>query len=156
MPQALIDVSLIKDRQTATAIDSLAGFLAAAAVYNTNTATAGTTLTAANITGSADSVYLAMTGTLGGAANVQLPTVAALVAVLQANSAASPINQSYVLRIINAGAGAFAWTPTTNTGWTINAGLAATIPQNTWRDYIVTVTALTTATLQYVSTGTYT
>ena len=51
-------------------------------VVNSNTAVASTTLTAANIAGSFDTVFLNMTGTLTGAANATLPTVAALAAAL--------------------------------------------------------------------------
>lgn len=116
--------------------------------FNTNTATANTTLTAANITGAASEVYLALTGTLGGAANAQLPTVAAMLAAMQP----ATIGASFGLRIINRSSGAFAWTVTTNTGWTLNGTMS--IAQNTWRDFVVTVTGSGTATLQAVGTGT--
>ena len=119
------------------------------AAFNTNTATAGTTLTAANITGGASSVDLALTGALAGAANAQLPTVATLVTALHSPT----IGTSYRLRIVNESTGAFAWTVTTNTGWTLTGTM--TIAQNTWREFVVTLNSLTTATLQSVATGTY-
>lgn len=118
------------------------------AAYNTNTAVASTVLTAANITGGYNEVTLNMTGTLTGAANEQLPTVAALVAAIP-NAVAG---QSYKLRIINSSSGNFAWTVTTNTGWTLSGNMA--IAQNTWRDFYVTLTSLTAATLQQIGTGT--
>lgn len=120
------------------------------AVFNTNTSTTSATLTAGNVSGGVASVDLQMTGTLGAGANAQLPTVSALVAVLHAPT----VGTSYRLRITNASAGAFAWTVTTNTGWgTLNGTM--TINQNTWREFVVTLTTLTTATLQSVATGTY-
>lgn len=125
-----------------------------AAAYNVNTATASTALTAANVTGGTASVDLAMTGTLTGAANAQLPTVASVIAALSgANTPA--VGTSYRLRIVNASAGAFAWTVTTNTGWTLAGTMS--IAQNTWREFVVTLTSATaaTATLQSVATGTY-
>jgi len=92
---------------------------------------------------------LNMTGTLAGAANAQLPLVSALVAVLHSPS----VGSSYILRIINSSAGAFAWTVTTNTGWTLNGTM--TINQNTWREFLVTLTSTSAATLQSIGTGTY-
>lgn len=119
------------------------------AAFNTNTATAGTTLTAANITGGASSVDLAMTGTLGGAVNAQLPTVAAMVAALHSPT----VGTSFRLRIVNESSANFAWTVTTNTGWTLTGTMS--IAQNTWREFVVTLNSLTTATLQSVATGTF-
>jgi hypothetical protein len=118
--------------------------------YNTNTATSATTLTAANITGGANEVTLNMTGTLGGAANATLPTVANLVAAITPGPIAG---QTYKLRVINSGAGAFAWTIVTNTGWGTLLGTMS-IAQNTWRDFYITITSALTATLQQVGTGT--
>jgi hypothetical protein len=119
------------------------------AAFNTNTATSGTTLTAANITGGQSTVDLAMTGTLGAGANAQLPTVAAMVLALHCPT----VGTSYRLRIINESSANFAWTVTTNTGWTLTGTM--TIAQNTWREFVVTLTSLTAATLQSVATGTF-
>lgn len=117
-------------------------------VYNTNSATSGTTLTGANISGAFNEVTLDLTGTLGGGANAQLPTVANLVAAIP-NAVAG---QSYKLRIINSSSGAFTWTVTTNTGWTLNGTM--TIAQNTWRDFYLTLTTTSAAVLRAVGTGT--
>lgn len=119
------------------------------AAFNTNTATAGTTLTAANVTGGEASVDLALTGTLGGAANAQLPTVANLLQSMYGPA----VGACYRLRIVNESSGAFAWTVTTNTGWTLTGTMS--IAQNTWREFIVTITSATTATLQNVAVGTF-
>jgi hypothetical protein len=120
------------------------------AAFNTNVSTASTTLTAANVTGGVSSVDLALTGTLGGVANATMPTVAAMVAALHAPT----VGTSYRLRIINESGGAFAWTVLTNTGWTLTGTM--TINQNTWREFTVKLTTLTTAVLQNVATGTFT
>jgi len=114
--------------------------------YNINSATAAATLSGANITGGTD-VTLAMAGALSGAANLTLPTVANLVAALPNPQ----LGQSYKLRIINKAA-TQTWTVTTNTGWTLTGTM--TIATGTWREFIVSLTSLTTATLQEVGTGT--
>lgn len=118
------------------------------AAFNTNTATSGATLSAANVTGGTATVDLAMTGTLGAGANAQMPTVANLVAAIPCFT----VGQSYRLRIINRSSANFAWTVTTNTGWTLTGTM--TIAQNTWRDFVVTVTSASAATLQAVGIGT--
>lgn len=115
--------------------------------YGANAATAATVLTAASISG-APEVTLNMTGTLAGAANATLPTVAQLTASITQIS--YPYN--YNLRIINSGGGAFAWTVATSTGWTLNGTMS--IAQNTWRDFYVQITSASAATLQQVGTGT--
>lgn len=117
--------------------------------FNTNAATAGTTLLAADVTGGTVNVDLALTGTLGAGANAQMPTVAAIVAALP-----NPVvGLSYRLRIINESSANFAWTVTTNTGWTLTGTMS--IAQNTWREFVVTLTSLTAATLQNVAVGTF-
>jgi hypothetical protein len=123
-----------------------------AAAFNTNSTAVAATLTAANIAGGGSSVDLALTGTLTGAAAITLPTVAALVPSLFSPS----VGTTYRLRIINESSGAFAWTVTTNTGWTLTGTMS--IAQNTWREFVVTITgvgASPTATLQSVAVGTY-
>ena len=114
--------------------------------YNVNTATTTATLTAANITGGSAEVILNMTGTLGAGVALTLPTVADLVRAI----ADAAVNQTYRLRIWNGGAGAFAWTVTTNTGWTLTGTM--TVAQNTYREFLVTLTSKTTATLQSLGT----
>lgn len=119
------------------------------AAYNTNSATSSTTLTVANISGGVSTVDLNMTGALGAAATATLPTVAALVAALHTPT----VGTSYRLRVVNSSSGAFSWTVATATGWTLNGTM--TVAQNTWREFVVTLTSLTAATLQSVATGTF-
>src|ERR1044072_5088262 len=118
------------------------------AAFNSNTATSGATLTAANVTGGEATVDLALTGTLGAGANAQLPTVANLLQSMYAPA----VGSTYRLRILNRSSANFAWTVTTNTGWTLAGTMS--IAQNTWRDFVVTVMSLTAATLQAVGVGT--
>jgi hypothetical protein len=118
------------------------------AAFNSNTATSGATLTAANVTGGEATVDLALTGTLGAGANAQLPTVANLLQSMYAPA----VGSTYRLRILNRSSANFAWTVTTNTGWTLTGTMS--IAQNTWRDFVVTVMSLTAATLQAVGVGT--
>lgn len=119
--------------------------------YQTNAATSATTLLNTNIAqpGTVE-VDLNLTGTLTGAANATLPTVATMLQQLPQ----AQVGSTFKLRIINSSAGAFAWTVLTNTGWTLAGTM--TIAQNTWREFIVTVTSVAsaTATLQAVGTGT--
>lgn len=113
--------------------------------YNTNTATASMTLTAANCSGASAEVVLALTGSASAGVAATLPTVAALLASLPAPA----LGTSYKLRVVNSTGQTV--TMTTNTGWTIT-GTAAISTAN-WRDYIVTITgvgASPTATLQNV------
>ncbi|RQN37362.1 hypothetical protein [Paraburkholderia tropica] len=119
--------------------------------YNAATNTAAFTLTAQQIAGAAQN-FLNLTGTLTAAANAQLPTVASLIAALPQVVQSAPTGISFQLRVINSSSGAFAWTLTTNTGWTL--GGTQSIAQNTWRDFIITITSATTATIQSVGTGT--
>lgn len=114
--------------------------------YTANAATSAATASVASISGAPDCV-LNMTGTLAAGAALTLPTVANLVSGMT-----TPIiGQSWRLRVINSSSGNFAWTVTTASGWTLNGTM--TVAQNTFRDFIVTLTSLTTATLQQVGTG---
>jgi hypothetical protein len=79
-----------------------------------------------------------------------LPTVANLVLASKFFNAAAGV--AWRLRIINKSSAAFTWTITTNTGWTLSGIM--TIAQNTWRDFDVTLTSTSAATLQEVGVGT--
>jgi hypothetical protein len=103
-------------------------------------------LTAANVSGGSVKTVLNLTDALAAAANAELPTVAALVAALKAVGVTPVAGTSYELDVMNSSGGAFAWTVTTNTGWTLAGTM--TIPQNTLRKFIVTFTSATAATLQ--------
>lgn len=128
-----------------------------AAVNNdvTYTAIANTTsftLTAAQVTGSGKGgfVVLNMTGALAAGATATTPTAALWIAAMPS---AVP-GAVYTIRVINNSSGAFAWTVAGGTGVTVTG--TATIAQNTFRDYAVTVNAAGagTVTLQNVGSGT--
>jgi hypothetical protein len=120
----------------------------AAVAYNTNPATAGVILPASALVGGSSGVTLNMTGALVASALLVLPTVAALIAALTVPGYDPTIGQSYTLRIINSSSVNFPWTVTTNTGWTLLGTMS--IPQATTREFYLTITSLTTATLQSV------
>lgn len=121
------------------------------AAYHADSNAAAHVLTAANLTGSSAEVVLALTGALAAGANATTDTAANIVAALPS----AAVGVSYKLRIINESSGAFSWTVVGGTGVTVTG--TATIAQNTWREFIVKVTAMATpaVTLQNVGTGTY-
>lgn len=122
------------------------------AAYNASANTTGFTATAAQVSGGVASVDLGLTGTLAAGQTLTLPTVSSLVAALHT----PVVGTSYRLRITNQQAAAFSWTVATNTGWTLAGTM--TIAQQTWREFVLTVTAVggsPAATLQSVATGTY-
>jgi len=88
-------------------------------------------------------VTIDMAGTLTAGATLTLPTVAALVAAINAVTKFN-VNMRIKLRVVNSGAGAFAWTVTTNTGWTPNG--THTVAQGAVRDYYISFQSETAAT----------
>lgn len=128
----------------------LHGFAQTSFAYHVDTATSATTVTAANLTGGAVGVTLAMTGTLTAGATLTTDTAANIIAAI-------PTPQNYVgftysLTLINESSGDFAWTVAAGTGVTITG--TDTVAQNTWREFLVTVTSTTTVSLQSIGTGT--
>lgn len=119
---------------------------------NVNSAanTTAFTLVGPQISGAAQN-FLFLAGTLGAGAALTLPTVANMLLSLPPNVQAAPIGTSWQCRIINNGAGAFAWTVTTATGWTLPAHVA--IAQNTFVDYVIQITGAATATMTSVGSG---
>ena len=117
--------------------------------YHTDSGTTSHVLTAANLTGAAVGVVLAMTGTLAAGATGTTDTAANIIAAVPNRYP----GQTYRLRIINESSGAFSWTIAGGTGVTVTG--TATVAQNAWREFLVTLGAtLTTVTLQSVGTGT--
>jgi hypothetical protein len=123
----------------------IGGPQAPAAAYSEDSSTANFTATAAQITGSAGTVYLALTGALTAGKSITLPAVSTVIPRLE--------SASFTLRIINESSGAFAWTVVAGTGWTLTG--TATIAQNTWRDFVVTMNSATAMTAQNAGTGTF-
>ncbi|WP_155626029.1 hypothetical protein [Burkholderia vietnamiensis] len=121
------------------------------AVYNAATNTTAFTAVGSQISGAAQ-VFFNLTGTLAAGQALTLPTVANLIASLPSVVQANPVGMTWQLRVINSSGGAFSWTVTTNTGWTLSG--TQSVAQNTFRDFVVTITSATTATIQSVGTGT--
>lgn len=119
------------------------------AIYNADAATASKTLSGQEISGAAQ-CFLAFTGTAGAGVAATLPTVANLIAALPSAVQASPVGITWQLRIINV-ATTQTITMTTNTGWTLNGTM--TVATTTWRDFVVTITSATTASIQNVGGG---
>lgn len=120
--------------------------------YNAASNTTGFTATQQQIMSAQDTV-LNLTGTLGAGAALTLPTATVLQSTLTPSQAV--VGSSTILRVINSSSANFAWTVTTATGWTLNGTM--TVAQNTWRDFILTITAVgatPTMTLQAIGTGT--
>lgn len=120
------------------------------AIYNVDATTASKTLTGTEISGAAQ-CFLNFSGTFGAAVALTLPTVAALIASLPSVVQSAPVGITWQLRVLNSGAGAFAGTITTNTGWTLSGTMA--VANLTFRDYVITITSATTATIQSVGQG---
>jgi hypothetical protein len=114
--------------------------------YTAQTDTTAAAVAAANLV--ARNAVLNMTGTLTGGAALTLPTVAALAALIPEWA----VGMSIRLRVINSGGGAFSWTLTTATTWTMSGTM--TVAQNTWRDFLITFQSGVAGTVQSVGTGT--
>lgn len=136
-------------------LDEIAGFAQQdpqpgalpANVFNTNAAAASTNLTAANITGATNLVVLNLSGDLAAAGMAALPSAAVLLAVLPE----AVVGETYLLRVLNNSAGDFAWTIEAGAEFTLGGTGNYGIAQNTFRDFIVTITgigAAAAATLQ--------
>lgn len=121
------------------------------AAYNTDSTATAHTVVAAKLTGGAKDVVLAMTGALAAGANATTDTAANIIAAIP--QAQRYVGFTYKLRVINESSGAFAWTVVGGTGVTVTG--TATVAQNTWREFVVTIATATTVTLQNVGTGTY-
>ena len=116
--------------------------------YSAAANTTGFTATGAQIA-EASTTVLDLTGTLGAGAALTLPTVAAMLASFTPNQAV--VGSTIILRVVNHSSAAFAWTVTTNTGWTLAGTM--TVAQSTFRDFQLMVTAVgatPTATLQNI------
>lgn len=101
-------------------------------------------MTGAQVAGAREVVF-ENTGTTPG--NLQMPTAANLVAAIPGAVA----GMQYKLKIRNSSSGANTATITTATGITLTGTM--TIPQNTTREFIVTLTSLTAVAVRSIGTG---
>lgn len=119
------------------------------AVVNGNASTANYTMVAANLTGAQSFVTIAQTGNASGNLTATLAN-----ATSTFSGATNPVvGASWTLRLINESASAGNWTVANATGWSLFGTMS--VNQNTWRDFVLTLTSATTANLQSVGTGTY-
>ena len=71
-------------------------------------------------------------------------------------AAVSGLPDGFWFGVINASSANFAWTLTTNTGWTLEAGGTYAVAQNTFSDFLVTVDVdKGVGIINYVGSGTY-
>lgn len=124
--------------------DLVGGILGAQ--YNTDTSTIDFTVAGAKVAGAGINV-LNLTGGLGAGKAITLPTAANFVAAIPN----AYVGQKFYLRIANTSSGNFAWTVTTNTGLTLTGTM--TIAQNTFREFVVTLTSLTAVAIQSLGTS---
>jgi hypothetical protein len=115
--------------------------IAQVAQYFTSAGATPVTLTGPQMAG-AQEVVVDMTTNLGGAGTLNTATAAQIIAAIPN----AVVGMTYSLRIINHSAGAFAWTLTAGANVTVNG--TATINQNTFRDFVVTIATATTVTIQ--------
>lgn len=113
-----------------------------------NTASAAATLAASSLTQADVLNVVNMTGSIGSGAALTLPTVASYLAALPFAN----LNAGTVLRIMDSGAGAGAWTLTANGSFTV-AG-TATVAQTTWRDFNIVVVNGTSVVATDIGGGT--
>jgi hypothetical protein len=113
------------------------------AQFSTAALAAGT-LAAGAITGAAFTV-LQNTGATPGAQTVRTA------AQMLADFPAARVGFSYILRIVNTGAGTL--TLTADGGATVTITGTATVATNVFRDYLVTFNTATTATIQSIGSG---
>ena len=64
------------------------------------------------------------------------------------------VGASYVLRIVNTGAGSLTLTTDSGSGFTMT-GTSFVVAQNAWKDFVVTINSGTTGTVQGVGYGTF-
>lgn len=112
--------------------------------YTTSSVTTGS-IAAGVITGAALCVWL-QTGNTPGAQLVRTGTQ------LFADIPGAFVGLTSRFRIINSGSGAL--TLTTDAGATVTLTGTMTVAQNTWREFILTLSSATTAAVQAIGTGT--
>ena len=113
-----------------------------------STHTTSFTATVGQIYSGAVEAVLELKGTLAAAANITTPNAATL---FQSISNCI-VGQTFKFRVVNSSTGAYTWTVVAGTGGTVVG--TATVPQNTWREYLVTFTSPSTATYQSLGSGT--
>lgn len=104
------------------------------------------TLAAGNASGAA---FTCLTSTNATPGSQAMRTVAQVLA----DTPALQVGMSYMLRITNTGAGTLTLATDASTQFTMTGTM--TVPQNTFRDFVVTINTATTGTVQAVAVGTF-
>ena len=106
-------------------------------------------LTGANVTGGSLITFMDVQTTISAGCALTLPSVTTVVNAMKAAKISPVAGQTYELDVYNDQAGAFNFTITADTGatWSL-LGTAQTIAKGTVRKYLVTLTSLTTGSMQ--------
>lgn len=115
------------------------------AKFSTINVTTGT-LAVGNASGAA---FTCLTSTNGTPGNQAMRTVAQVLV----DTPGLAVGMSYMLRVTNTGAGTFTLATDGSAQFTMTGTM--TIPQNTFRDFVVTINTATTGTVQSVAVGTF-
>ena len=131
-------------QKAVSTVFAAAGLSQAPTKFTSINVTTGT-LVAGNASG-AQQVFLTSTNATPGTQAMRTP------AQILAEGNNVVIGTPWYLRITNTGAGTLTLTTDSGAGFTMTGTM--TVPVNTFRDFVVTVTAATTGTVQTVGTGT--
>ena len=106
-------------------------------------------LTGANVTGGSLITFMDVQTTISAGCTLTLPSVTTVVNAMKAAKISPVAGQTYELDIYNDQSGSFNFTLTADTGatWSL-LGTAQTIAKGTVRKYLVTLTTLTTGSMQ--------
>lgn len=116
--------------------------------YTTNAATTNYQLLGTDIAGAEAKVILSMSALGAAGATLTMPTVASVVAAIQAAGLSATPGMTWELEIQNAqNTNTDSWTLTTATGWTL-AGTSEAIAKMTAARFLITLTSATAATSQ--------
>lgn len=115
------------------------------AKFTTINVTTGT-LAAGNASGAA---FVSLTSTNATPGNQAMRTVAQVLT----DTPGLSVGHAYVLRITNTGAGTLTLATDGSAQFTMTGTM--TVPQNTFRDFVVTINTATTGTVQAIGTGTF-
>jgi hypothetical protein len=120
--------------------------------FHTDSSVASHVVAASALSGGALAAFLAMTGALTAAETLTTDTAANIIAAVPYYPY---VGVNWRLRILNESSGNYAWTVAAGSGVTLTG--TATIAQNTWREFLVTITGVGTpaVTLQSVGVGTW-
>ena len=119
--------------------------------YQTSAATTGFTATGANVASATNKTYLNLTGTLGAGATVTLPSVAVVVAAMQAAGLNPLPGQTWEFELQNNSSASFSWTLAVDSGNTWGASITGTtsaVAKGVAGRFLFTLTSLAAGTVR--------